>query len=651
MIFLIILSSFAVGASQDAGAIAGIDDLFLTLGDLVGGAAVAVGAAGLDVSGEFGRDDPITGSPFYHKSKGNEVYTSTYTTTNEYFAKTITALEEIDGYYADWNAVYDAIEYQNEHRFYNGGYTFLMDLVDGKFSVSQLVEMGLLKPVTLTDDNIYWVTNVGYDSTGYVKDLEARKAFIQLLQSNLKQVDVTKEYFLNKIRLYNSGALSEINETIEARFSGMPGYGGDYALTSSFSYGHFTGYHFYYGEFLSVPDESGSFFRVTGDGIKYRRLGVVGGCFNLDGFFQVESYGVGGASSKYGVYGFDCPYDTSEGFVGFRDEQVLLCYVSDISDYYNYNAPVLMDTLDTDKINTYCSYIDGRIDFYQDNDVDDVLVYAPDLYDKDGNKVQDAVYNIPFSPAAVTENVIGAVGLVNNPAAGVDNVVVSEPSSGSGLGDWLDNFWKWLTQNLWNLLQKIWSGIKDIPGQIGSAIESGINGIKSGLEGFWDWMKTTFWDVVDSISTTLENLWSWVCDLWDWLTGLFTALFVPSADYWDGKLSPSTLLADRFKIVGQVQDLIMTLDSHYGGPPLSLSFQWFDTSDVENYPDLHNLHTYGVNFDFWSSSQVTIRDALNLILIVLAVLACIRIFMGVFGVYVNSAVNVTVRDTKGGGSK
>ena len=163
MIFVILLSSLAVAKTK---AIAGIDDLFLTLGDLVGGAAFAAGAASLDVSGEFGKDDPITGSPFYHKSKGNEVYTSTYLSTNEYFAKAITALEEIDGYYADWNAVYDAIEYQNEHRFYNGGYTFLLDLCDCKFSVAQLVEMGLLKPVTLTDDNTYWVTNVGYDSTG-----------------------------------------------------------------------------------------------------------------------------------------------------------------------------------------------------------------------------------------------------------------------------------------------------------------------------------------------------------------------------------------------------------------------------------------------------------------------------------------------------
>lgn len=641
MIFLIILSSLAVGFSSSADAAVGIEDVFLTLGDLLRGAGAAAGAAGLDVSGEFG-NDPLADSEF-RKKKGNEVYVSTQPTTNEYFAKAITALEEIDGYYADWNAVYNAIEYQNEHRFYNGGYPFLCDLVDCKFSVAELVEMGLLKPVTLTDNNTYWVTNIGYNSTGYIKDLEARKAFISLLQSNAKKVDVIKSYFLDKINLYDSAALPAIEKLLDDRAGGTLGSYRAYALTRTYAFDRKTaiGYMFYYGDLIKVPNKDGTYSRFTSDGIEYYHLGWVGGRFSLDNFFQIRSYSVGGLHAAYGLEGFDYPLRVSDSFIGAGDQDCLVRFASEYYDTYNRNAPLMIDTLDVEKVNSYNAYIDNRIDFYRENEVNDVLVYAPDLYDKDGTKVQDAVYNIPFSPDAVTDNIISGAGVVDSPAAGVDNVLVADTGAGAGIGEWLDNFWKWLTQNLWNTLQKIWTGIKEIPDKIGSSIEK-----------VWDWLKTTFWDAIDAIRGAVSSVWTWCEDFWNTLCDTAAMLFVPSADYWDDKPSPASLLSDKFKIIGQFRDFAVDIGGNTGAPPDNqLGITWFRDYDVRTSPDPRYIRYYGVNFSFWSNHRDTIRNALRLVFIVLAVLSCIRVFMGVFGVGITSAVHVTARETKGGGSR
>lgn len=437
MIFIILLS-FAVGTAPQAKAIAGIDDLFMTLYSYMAGAAAAVGGASAGVTSGFSYS-ASQDSGFDISSDPNKTYALSerhvHHDTDYYLQAAVDNLPDRDNYYYDWVAVFDAIKYFNERPKADVAEMVSMqdekwiwNLIDGKFTLAQMIEMGFVKRITMTDNNTYWVTNIGYTNTDFASVLEAQRERIRFLIGNGK---------VSSIRPALYSLLEEENPELF-----------DYVMNSgSWPNPGFAIYRYrsgslkgYIGFILGTVQQARDL--LSWKGKEYRVYQGLGAQWIFNQSFDFyNSY----KQDSFYVLGFSDPWASSFSLVqpdGLSLGEEIICMYGSDGSTYNAN---LQDGIPADEAATYIAYLDARIDeLGQNPDETNSIVYAPPIYDKDGTLVQAPTYVYPVTDEMVTDKTLTAEGVVDNPASG--------SGTDDGILRWLQGLWDWLTGLFWDAI-------------------------------------------------------------------------------------------------------------------------------------------------------------------------------------------------------
>lgn len=590
LIFFIVLSSLAVAGTAKTKAVTGIDDLFITLYTLLAGGSAAAGASAVGVSDSFSSSS--FDDAFSHRSPANEVYTVSERRsrhdTSYYQNVAVNQLLEYDAYYYDWSAVFESIRYYNEREKPNLDYllsmkdeSWIWNLVDGKFSVAQLVEMGLLKQVVTSDDKVQWVMNLIFKKSQEVEFLKILRDYIPSLVNSQSLVsDLTV-----RAEAYSDMYWSDFLNLTSSR---------DYALSIYRNVDGSLSCRFYYG-LIKCTNYSNP---ATINGNRFYKFTLYGYCWYFTSSFFCTGARKFGRETffYYPVDDKSLDYSTAEHFVLFHTS-------SGTFDFGDFSDP---GTIPKDKANEYVSYLDNRIGELENNDDTVVVPYIPPIYDKDGTLVQEPGYVTPITDEVITDNAITDEGVVDNPVSGGTD-------TGNGILDWLKSLWDWLTGIFWDAIH---------------AIQVAVSAIGDWLSSIWDWCK----------------------EFWASFCGTIESLFVPDPDYWDDKPDPGKVVLKRLTIINQVKRIVDSVQ-HMDSAPLTLSFDWFDIDTIFTYPNPHKTRTYTVDFSWYNQYKDYVRGGLSVLFIVLAVLGCVRIICGVFGVGLSNANSFNIGSGSGGTGK
>lgn len=595
MIFLIILFSLAVGAASNASAVAGIDDLYLTLYSYMMGAAAAGEGAALGANNSFEYSAKADDFDFGSRRNASSAYTkaSRYKYEDaEYYCKiALNALPDRDNYYYDWTNIFEAIIYHNnlrlEHWQDNRKYVeWIWNLLDGKFTLSQMVEMGFVKQITLTDNNTYWVTNIGYKNSDLIKTLEDYRERCK----TLKQPDYSvRNDLIARVKAYNSKVWDSAVSLGGGEASSalcLTRFKSNGALCYTFFYGHM---RLANSTADMVTDSFGRRF--------YPFFFWGGGQWNLDMNFNVTSAMSYKQTDKlyYPLDDDTVAYETSGNSVSR-----LLLYSDDLGGtLLDYNIPVTYPTLTYNEafdLEYYC--LDTINELNKNPDDTTTIVYAPPIYNENGDLVQAPAYIYPVTDDMAPDKSLTADGIVDNPAA--------VPDANDGILGW--------------------------------------------LQGLWDWLVGVFWDAIDAIRNAVLAIGSWCQDFWNSLCDTLAGLFVPRDDYWDDKPDPGKVILKRLVFIEQLKRITGSVQG-MKPEPLKLSFQWYDIDNILTYPNQNKLRTYTVDFSWYDNYKDYVRGGLSVLFILLAVLGCIRIICGIFGVSLSNSSGFNIGNGGSSSSK
>lgn len=593
LIFIIVLSSFAVGTAPKIQAIAGIDDLYMTLYSYMMGAAAAGGGAALGANDSFEYSAKADDFDFSSRRDATTAYPKAnryqYEDAEYYHKIALSTLPDRDNYYYDWVKVFDAISYHNnlrlEHWQDNHKYVeWIWDLLDGKFTLTQMIEMGFVKKVTLTDNNTYWVTNIGYKNSDFVENLKDQQERAKTLKQPGYSVrdDIISRVQSYDAKVWQSAVSLGSGETSSALcLTRIKSTG---ALFFEFFYGHM---RLALTSADIVTDSFGNRFQP------FFMWG--GGQWRLDTNFNV-TYAMSYKQTDKLYYPLD---DDTVAYENNGSSVIRYLLYSDDTGgtALDYNVPVTYPTLTYSESYDLSYYCKDRITELEQNP-DDVttVVYAPPIYDKDGTLVQAPTYVYPVTDDMVTDNILTGDGVVDNPASGTD----------SGILGWLQSLWDWLT------------GI--------------------------------FWDAINAIRDAVSAIGSWCQNFWSSLTDTLAGLFVPREDYWDDKPDPGKIILKRLVFIEQLKRITGSIQG-MKPEPLKLSFQWYDIDNILTYPNQHKLRTYTVDFSWYDNYKDYVRGGLSVLFILLAVLGCIRIICGIFGVGLSNSSGFNIGNGGSSSSK